>query len=121
MNKNNPPLLKLRRVSKISLTIDTTEFGRVVFSLSPPFSSKKLTKMRVLKKSFKVIPQESNKILFYLDDFLKSFKIHNPQSEILNIVIYKGSGSFTGLRTVASVALGLSLAWQVPVKFLLKK
>lgn len=90
------------------LHIDTTEFGRVEFVLD---KGKKKN-----KKSFPVRPQESEKILEYLDKFLKKSKIKNPKSEIKKIVIHKGQGSFTGLRVAAAIAQALSLVWGVPVK-----
>lgn len=96
------------------LFIDTTEYGKVTFVLSA-LGKKDFT------KSFPVKPQESSRILTDLEKFLMLAKIKNPPAEIKRLVVYKGSGSFTGLRIGAAVAQGLSLAWQVPVKVVKKQ
>lgn len=100
------------------LEINTTEFGSVEFILENP--DKKI------KKRYPVRPQESDKVLEYLGGFLKTNKITPPlpsslrgglgSGAIKEIVIYKGAGSFTGLRVGAAIADALSLVWRVPVK-----
>jgi tRNA threonylcarbamoyladenosine biosynthesis protein TsaB len=95
----------------MTIYIDTTDFGKVVFTIDGS--------NRKIKKSFPVSPQESFKILDYLDKFLKQSKV--KKSEIKKIAIYKGKGSFTGLRVGSAIAQGLSLAWKVPVKVITKK
>jgi tRNA A37 threonylcarbamoyladenosine modification protein TsaB len=115
----------------MELHIDTVEYGKAVFSLKD--GEKKIA------KSFLVKPQESDKVLEFLDNFLKLSKIKNPTrlsgvssrrmtgaksphadeaDKISSIVIHKGEGSFTGLRVGVAIADALSLAWQVPVKVL---
>ncbi|MEK7618135.1 MAG: hypothetical protein AAB410_03230 [Patescibacteria group bacterium] len=99
----------MTRMSNHSLIIDTTEYGRIVFSLDGK------------SKVYKILPQESDKILIYLDDFLKKSKIKRPQSEIQKIIIHKKkTGSFTGLRIAAAIAQALSLAWQVKIRLVAK-
>jgi len=97
-----------KKSAKWNLGIDTTDFGKIVFSLDD--GKKKI------QKDFSVRPQESDKILEYLGQFLKTNKILHPKSYILNLLVYKGKGSFTGLRIAAAIAQALSLAWGVPVK-----
>lgn len=104
----------------MTLWIDTTEFGKIKFILE--HQSKKTS------KTFSIMPRESDKILEYLDAFLKASKIRNPKSlleeragEIRKISIYKGKGSFTGLRIAAAIAQALGMAWGVPVKVSVKK
>ena len=93
----------------MNLSIDTTGFGKIIFVLDN--QSKKIS------KTFAVIPQESNRILAYLNNFLKSSKIKNPSKEIEKIILYKKTGTgFTGLRIASAIAQALSFAWQVPVK-----
>ncbi len=118
------------------LYIDTTEFGKVSFALED--SKKKIS------KTFKVLPQESDRILSFLEKFLHNHKYqplpvppqwisqksqgdfrgtpaHILGREIKKIVIYKGQGSFTGLRVGAAIAQALSMAWGVPIKIASKK
>ena len=100
-------------MTKMDLYIDTTEFGKLVFSLDDG--------KKQIKKSFSVRPQESDKILIFLQEFLQKNKIQEPKFKIQKIIVYKkASGSFTGLRIAAAIAQALSLAWQVPVKVLSK-
>src|SRR3989344_5900305 len=89
------------------LVIDTTKFGKVEFSLE--------YQRRKIKQSFPVRPQVSDKILNFLDDFLKASKVFHLKSDIKKIVIYKGQGSFIGLRIAAAIAQALSFAWSVPL------
>lgn len=127
-------------MAKMSLYIDTVEFGKVTFGLAkshpgldfgfrfripPPPASGGLRRAgksgMTNEGSYKITPQESHKLLEFLDDFLKKAKIKNPQSEIKKIVIYKkNTGSFTGLRIAAAIAQALSLAWTVPAKIAIK-
>ncbi len=105
------------------LEIDTTDFGSVEFILE--------SHDKKIKKRYPMRPQESDKILEYLGGYLKTNKITPPlpsplrggigRGAIKEIVIYKGEGSFTGLRVGAAIADALSLAWQVPVKVKIKK
>ena len=111
----------MNKIDKNILYIDTVEYGKVVFVLS------KAGKKDIFK-SFAVKPNESSNILGYLDKFLKVSKISNPclagrqaKSEIRKLVIYKGSGSFTGLRIAAAVFQALSLAWGVKAQVKSKK
>ena len=97
----------------MNLYIDTIEFGKVSFALED--GEKKIS------KAFKVLPQESDKILVFLGQIFKQAKIRNPKVEIKKIVIYKGQGSFTGLRVGVAIAQALSMAWGVPVKVANKK
>ena len=68
-------------MSNHSLIIDTTEYGRIVFSLDGK------------SKVYKILPQESDKILIYLDDFLKN---QNQTTPIRNpkIIIHKKDRQF---------------------------
>lgn len=99
-------------MTKIDLHIDTVDYGRVKFMLTGQKQN--------FQKVYKIIPQESDKVLEILEKFLKSAKISNQKSEIEKIILYKGAGSFTGLRVGAAIADALSLAWQVPVKIVSK-
>lgn len=108
------------------LHIDTVEYGKITFGLSKSPSelisvskSSSQNKRRITSRSFPVKPQESDKVLEHLDKFLKM--LHVTSSMIHEIVIYKGQGSFTGLRVGAAIADALSLAWGVPVKVKIKK
>ncbi|MBL8029632.1 MAG: hypothetical protein JNN11_00040 [Candidatus Doudnabacteria bacterium] len=93
----------------MDLHINTAEYGKVKLGLV----EKKQTHAQ---QEFFVKPHESGYILEKLEEFLKSSKIKNPESEIRNIIVYKGGGSFTGLRIGTAVAQGLGLAWNVPIK-----
>ena len=97
----------------MQLFIDTTKYGQAAFGLSAPGK-------KDIRKTFQVLPQDSSKIIQNLDSFLKRAKIKNPQKEISKIVVYKGQGSFTGLRIAAAAAQALSLAWGAPVKIITK-
>ena len=102
---------------KFNLYIDTTEYGKVTFKLEKTAFSKR----RPSSKSFQVKPQESDKILIFLQEFLQKNKIQNPKSKFQKIIVYKkAEGSFTGLRIAAAIAQALSLAWGVPVKVVSK-
>ncbi len=106
------------KIIKTELGIDTTEYGKVIFSLTknhPELVSG--SELKIIEKSYSVIPQESSKILEYLNDFLKLSKIKKPREEIKKIIIYKKtSAGFTGLRIASAIAQALSLAWSVPIK-----
>ena len=84
------------------LYIDTAEYNKATFSLAGK---------KVFKHSYVVDPRKSTDILLKLESFFKTAKVKNPKKEIKKIVIYKGTGSFTGLRVGASIGLALSLAW----------
>ncbi len=125
----------------MTLFIDTTELGKAVFALhnghdkaSPGtfFAGVKNTKLVNFhphaagiwegawkRKDFPVTPQESFKILEYLENFLKQNKV--KKTEIKKIVIYKGKGSFTGLRVGVAIVQGLSLSLAIPLKVVAKK
>lgn len=111
------------------LFIDTTDFNKVAFAISrmpslarsgtqgidsghPPEADSGMT----IKKTYKINPHESHKILAHLDEFLKKSKIKNPQSEIKRIMVNKGPGSFTGVRVGVTIAMALGFAWGAPVK-----
>ncbi|MBI3232334.1 MAG: hypothetical protein HYZ51_04630 [Candidatus Doudnabacteria bacterium] len=115
----------------MTLSIDTTEFGKVKFALE--------NKSKTASQSFFARPQESGKILEYLDAFFQSNKISPPIPSRLRggvgrgksrtkgkgltvgrITVYKGNGSFTGLRAAAAIAQALGLAWGTDVKVVLK-
>lgn len=98
----------MTQVTKIELHIDTVEYGKVRFKLVQK-------ERKDIEKEYEVKPHESNLILENLDSFLKGAKIFNPKSEIRQLVIYKGTGSFTGLRIGMAVAEALSMVWQVPI------
>ncbi len=97
----------------MNLYIDTTEYGKLEFSL-------KEKGKKEIKAFFNVKPHESSKILEHLDKFLKKCKVLSPKTQISKLVIYKGKGSFTGLRIAAAVGQALSLAWGVKIKVLAK-
>ena len=97
----------------MNLIFNTTNYGKVEFEL--------VNKKKTFKKSYRVTPQESDKILENLEAFLKIPKIKNPISKIRKIIVYKkNTGSFTGLRIAVAVAVALSLAWGVPVRVVKK-
>ncbi len=97
----------------MNLEIDTTEYGKVRLVLQK--------KGKKNAKSFAVKPHQSSNILGNLDVFLKNCKIKDPKTEIKKIIIYKGQGSFTGLRVAAAIAQALGLAWHASVKAVFKK
>jgi len=99
-------------MNKKILSIDTTDYGSIEFSLTGQSETQ--------KRSYKITPQESDKILDYLEIFFKAEKISHPELEIKKIYIYKGPGSFTGLRIGAAIAQALSLAWRIPLQVLKK-
>jgi tRNA A37 threonylcarbamoyladenosine modification protein TsaB len=98
----------------MTIYIDTSEYGKLAFVLSELGKKDK-------QKSFAVKPRESSEILNDLDKFLKSNKIKDPKNELKKIIVYKGQGSFTGLRIAAAVGQALSMAWNIPIKYLVKK
>ena len=100
-------------MNKNFLYLDTTKFGKVEFVLEMGRSIK--------KKIFTATPQDSEKILEHLTKFLPLKKIKSGNFKINKIVVYKGGGSFTGLRIAAAVALALGLAWNTTVRFVKKK
>ncbi len=96
----------------MELFIDTTDFNKMTFGL--------IGNGKVKQKSFKVDSYKSHETLQKLDEFFKKFKVKNPESEIAKIVVNKGPGSYTGVRIGVTIGQALSLAWQIPVKFLEK-
>ncbi len=93
------------------LYIDTTDFGEANFVLEGKLGKK--------QKTFAAVPQESFKILEFLEKFLKQEKV--SMQALKKIVLLKGQGSFTGLRVGAAIASGLSLGLNIPVKIITKK
>jgi len=112
------------------LYIDTTDFNKVTFALTPssppPLRGRKNTVsppwrggVRVgWKKSYQIDPHKVYETLAILEKFLKSAKVKLPQ--IKKIITNKGPGSFTGTRVGVTHTLALGFAWEIPVKFLAK-
>jgi tRNA A37 threonylcarbamoyladenosine modification protein TsaB len=98
----------------MNLYIDTTEYGKVVFIL-------KQAGKKDITGFFNVKPHESGNILGDLDKFLKKAKVLSPKLEISELIVFKGKGSFTGLRIAAAIAEALSLAWGKMTKIITKK
>jgi tRNA A37 threonylcarbamoyladenosine modification protein TsaB len=92
------------------LYIDSTDFNSVTYAI-------KIDK-KVFKKTFKVDPYKAYETLGKLEGFLKLAKY--PISNIQYLVCNKGPGSYTGTRVGAAHALAISLALNIPVKFLEK-
>lgn len=92
----------------MTLYIDSTDFNSVSYALK--------SGNKIVKKVYKINPHESHQALKMFGDFLN--KHQQPKSKIQKIIANKGPGSYTGTRMGAAHALALSLAWDVPVKFL---
>lgn len=97
---------KLKIVLMI-LYIDSTDFNAVTYQVDGE---------KPLKKVYKVDPHESHQVLKNLENFFKQSKIMSHTSEISQIVVNKGPGSYTGTRIGVTHALALGFAWQVPVR-----
>ncbi len=95
----------------MTLYIDSTDFNKVTYALIPGQKGQK-----VFKQIFKVDPHHSHEVLVKLEKFLKMAKIKNPQTEIHQIIVNKGPGSYTGTRVGVTHALALGMGWGVPVK-----
>ncbi|MBI5530806.1 MAG: hypothetical protein HY918_04930 [Candidatus Doudnabacteria bacterium] len=93
----------------MTLFIDTTDFNKMTFGLED--------NGKIKQKSFKIDSHKSHETLQKLDEFLRESKISNLKSGIRKIVVNKGPGSYTGTRVGVTIGQALSLAWQVPVKF----
>ncbi len=94
------------------LYIDTSQFGKVYFCLTD-------NKNIIKGKTFSIKPQDTHKILEFLDKFLKQSKIN--KFEITKLFVCKGPGSFTGIRVGLSLAQAISLAQDIPLKILDKE
>jgi hypothetical protein len=114
----------------MTLFIDTSNYNKVTFALKGryrpsrkatadyPLRNKSKWIKKTIKRPFKISPQESYKILQFLEKFLKLNRIQSQQ--INKIVTSKGPGSFTGLRVGASIAQALGMVWDIPVSSQLK-
>ncbi len=113
---------KLKNTNLSILSIDTTEFGKVIFGLAQSHPKLVLgSKSNIITKTFNVTPRESGQVIIFLEKFLKSAKIKNLQSTISQIIVYKNSKSaWSGLRVAKTIADALGLAWQVPIKVMVK-
>jgi tRNA threonylcarbamoyladenosine biosynthesis protein TsaB len=92
------------------LYIDTTDYNSVTFKVK--------TEKKVLKKTYQVDPHKAFETLGKLEEFLKT--INYKLKTINSLVVNKGPGSYTGTRVGAAHALAISLALNIPVKFLEK-
>lgn len=93
------------------LYIDTTDYNSVTFTVK--------TEKKVFKKTYKVDPHKAFETLGKLEEFLKTANC--PLSTIHCLTVNKGPGSYTGTRVGAAHALAISLALNIPVKFLEKE
>ncbi len=93
----------------MQLHIDTSEYGKLRFKLVEKGK-------KDIVKEFQILPHESNRILENLDSFLHQSKIKDKGLRISRVIVYKGSGSFTGLRIGVAVAEGLGMVWNVPIQ-----
>ncbi len=89
----------------IILSIDTSDSDRTRVALS--IDGKRFEKMSQSKflKAQTVLP--------LIEDVLKSQNV--PLSNVKEIVVHMGSGSFTGLRVGAAIANALGFFLQIPV------
>ena len=69
---------------------------------------------KLIKKSFKIDPHESFRMLEKLEEFFK--KHRKPNNKIQKIYVCKGPGSYTGVRIGVTIAQALGFAWHIPVK-----
>jgi len=90
--------------------IDTTDFNKVTFAVADK---------KIIKRTYKIDPHQSQETLAKLDEFLKDSKV--KQSEIKKIIVNKGPGSYTGVRVGVTHALALGFAWNIPVEPLAKE
>lgn len=95
----------------MTLYIDGTDYNQVTYVV---FANGKFK-----KKSYEVAIHKSYEVLANLEVFLKLAKYQI--SNIQYIVCNKGPGSYTGTRIAAAHALAISLALNIPVKFLESK
>lgn len=105
----------------MNLYIDTTDYNSVTYAVvpsSPPFQGGVRGGLKLFKKTYKVDPHKAFETLGKLEEFLKSVKC--PISSVQYLVCNKGPGSYTGTRVGAAHALAISLALNIPVKFLEK-
>jgi tRNA A37 threonylcarbamoyladenosine modification protein TsaB len=114
------------------LYIDTTEYDKVTFAFthSSPLKGEARRGWKVIRKSYKINPHQSNETLQKLEEFLKSikYKVESTRLDstveprrIKKILVNKGPGSFTGVRVGVTHALALGYAWGIPVNALPKE
>lgn len=94
----------------MTLSIDTTQFNSVAFSLADEHKPR----ARARQKIYKIAAGGNHQTVSLLEKFLRAQKI--KPSSIKKIIVSAGPGSFNGIRVGASIAQALSLAWKVPVQ-----
>lgn len=94
------------------LYIDSTDFNFVVYYL---VSGKKIIK----QKKYKIDPHKSHETLAKFDEFLKLSEV--KKSEVKQLIVNKGPGSYTGTRVGVTHALALGFVWDIPVEALSKE
>lgn len=100
-----------RQPAKV-LSIDTTDFGKVTFSLT-----QKPAELKNLTKTFSLLPRESDQAIVCLAHFLKLAKIKDLTSVLGQIVVYKNPKSaWSGLRVAKTIADALGLVYGLRVR-----
>jgi hypothetical protein len=98
------------------LSIDTTDFGKVTFSLT-----QKPAELKNLTKTFSLLPRESDQAIVCLAHFLKLAKIKDLTSVLGQIVVYKNPKSaWSGLRVAKTIADALGLVYGIKVRVIPK-
>lgn len=92
----------------MTLQLDTTNLDSITFQL---IDGK--TRNIIATSTTKVNHYDSDKILTFLDRFLKKHKLANITA--VQIIATKG-GSYTGIRVGTALGQALSFAWNVPLK-----
>lgn len=74
---------------------------------------------KVKQQSLKIKHPETEKVLSYIEKFLKAKKIKLVQLD--KIVLVSGPGSFTGIRVAAAIGLAFSFSKKIPLFALTKE
>ena len=89
------------------LYLDTTDFNNLRFAVADAQGKQR-------SQTFRLDSHQSTKTVALLEKFLKTNKIAG--SNVKQIVINKGPGSYTGVRVGMAMAMALFLAWGAKVR-----